>query len=192
MEKGLAALHKVSEEVVILGDFNVNYKNKKSANYRKLKFFERSNSLKQKISTTTRNTKSSSSLLDIAFTNMIFIKEAGALDSFLSDHQPIFLLKKKERDREKSEQKFQGRSYRLYNKQEFTDNITCKNWKHFYEAPNPTKAWDEMLKKIQEEADRQCPVRSFKIKNTKPCWLTNELIEQMKDRDYFYRKAKNF
>ena len=35
-----------------------------------------------------------------------------------------------------------------------------------------------------------CPIRSYKIRNSKPCWLTSELIEQMKDRDYFYRKAK--
>ena len=35
-----------------------------------------------------------------------------------------------------------------------------------------------------------CPVRKFKIRNNKPCWLTNELIEQMKDRDYFSLKAK--
>ena len=191
IEKGLNILQELNEEVIVLGDFNIDYKNKKSINYRKLKNFERSNSLEQKISTTTRNTKNSSSLLDVAFTNIKFVKEAGTLDSFLSDHQPIFLLKKKERNCEKLEQQFEGRSYRLYNKQEFIDNITSKNWKHFYDASDPTEAWEEMLKIITDEANRQCPVRSFKIRNTKPCWLTNELIEQMKDRDYFYRKAKS-
>ena len=37
-----------------------------------------------------------------------------------------------------------------------------------------------------------CPVREFKIKNSKPPWVTNELLEQMKDRDYFYKKAKKY
>ena len=192
IEKGLAALRELNDEIVILGDFNIDYKNKMSINYRKLKFFERSNSLDQQISTTTRNTLNSSSLLDIVFTNMKFIKEAGTLDSFLSDHQPVFLLKKKRKNCEKSEQRFEGRSYRLYNKQEFINNITSKNWKFFFDASDPTEAWNEMLNIITEEANRQCPVRSFKIRNTKPSWLTNELIEQMKDRDYFYNKAKNF
>ena len=35
-----------------------------------------------------------------------------------------------------------------------------------------------------------CPDTKFKIRNSKPCWLTNELIEQMKDRDFFYGKVK--
>ena len=35
-----------------------------------------------------------------------------------------------------------------------------------------------------------CPIKEFKIRNTKPCWMVNELLEQMRDRDYFYNKAK--
>ena len=38
--------------------------------------------------------------------------------------------------------------------------------------------------------DEMCPVRVFRIKNYRPDWMTKELIEQIKDRDYFYRKAK--
>ena len=43
---------------------------------------------------------------------------------------------------------------------------------------------------IVGEADKQCPIRTYKIRYTKPPCLTNEIIEQMKDRDYFYVKAK--
>ena len=35
-----------------------------------------------------------------------------------------------------------------------------------------------------------CPIRTYKIKNYWPDWMTDELIEQIKDRDYFYHKAK--
>ena len=66
IEKGLTVLQEPNEEIVILGDFNIDYKNKKSMNYKKLKFFERSSSLEQQISTATRNTKNSSTLLDVA------------------------------------------------------------------------------------------------------------------------------
>ena len=71
------------------------------------------------------------------------------------------------------EQNFQGRSYRNYNKQEFVDNILNKNWSAFYDAPDPPAAWQEMLQLITDEADRMCPVQNFKIRNSKPCWLTN-------------------
>ena len=192
IEKGLNSIARPTEEVVILGDFNIDYKNKKSLNFTKIKFFERANAFEQKICTTTRKTMSSSSILDVAFTNMKYIKEAGTIDTFISDHQPIFLLKKKCRNTEKSEQQFQGRSYRNYNKQEFTDSILAQKWDYFYDAPDAETAWAEMERIITWEADKQCPIRTYKIRNTKPSWLTNEIIEQMKDRDYFYQKAKRY
>ena len=83
--KNINHLKKPNEEMVIMGDFNVDYKNKKSPNFKAIKFFERAHSLDQNINTTTRNTRTTSSLLDIAFTNMKYVKAAGTLDSFLSD-----------------------------------------------------------------------------------------------------------
>ena len=186
----LESIVKPTNEILIMGDFNVDYQNQKSQNYKKLNFFEKANSLEQKISTTTRNTRSSKTLLDIALTNIKYIKSAGALDSFLSDHQPIYILKKKTKDTGKNEQLFEGRSYRQYNKQSFMENVSDRDWAPFHKATDPTDAWDEMLKIITEEADKMCPVREYNIKNSKPPWLANELIEQMKDRDYFYSKAK--
>ena len=190
LDKDLTTLVHVNEEIVLLGDFNIDYKNKKSQNFKKLNFFERANALEQKICTTTRNTKSSSSILDIILTNMKYIKSAGTLDTFLSDHQPIFLLKKKEKNKGKLEQTFQGRSYRTYDKQKFVDNILAQRWNYFYDAPDPSQAWEEMSRIITREADKQCPLRTYKIRHKKPCWLTNEILEIMKDRDYFYQKAK--
>ena len=190
IEKGLRALVQPNDETVILGDFNIDYKNKSSPKFKKIKFFERANALEQMICTTTRNSKTSSTILDMVFTNMKYIKEAGTLDSFLSDHQPIFLLKKKVKTTGRQEQQFEGRSYRHYNKQQFIDNVKAQKWDYFYDAADPMEAWDEMLGIINREANKQCPVRKYKIKHNKPCWLTNEILEQMKDRDYFYQKAK--
>ena len=126
----------------------------------------------------------------MAFTNVKYIKNAGSLDSFLSNHQPIFLLKKKVKTTGRSEQQFEGRSYRNYDKQKFIDDIMEQKWEYFYNATDPMKAWDEMLKIINREANKQCLAGTYKIKHNKPCWLTNEIVEQMKDRDYFYQKAK--
>ena len=41
------------------------------------------------------------------------------------------------------------------------------------------------------EKGTDCTVRSFHIKNYRPEWMTKELIEQIKDRDYFYKRAKS-
>ena len=39
--------------------------------------------------------------------------------------------------------------------------------------------------------DAMCPVKTFSIRNYIPDWMTGDLTEQIKDRDYlFYKKAK--
>ena len=77
-----------------------------------------SNSLSQHISHTTRNTDKSKSLLDLALTNCKFICQAGTLDHYISDHQPIYLIHRKSKDKRKSV-KFEGRSYRSFDENVF-------------------------------------------------------------------------
>ena len=84
-------------DVFLLGDMNVNYKNKTSPNFKKFNFFTPSNGLTQYISTTTRNTDKSSSLIDLALTNSKFVSSSGTLNHFVSDHQPIYIVHKKSR-----------------------------------------------------------------------------------------------
>ena len=83
------------EDVFLMGDLNVNFKNKSSVDYKKLNFLIKTNGLSQLITTTTRNTDKSKSLLDVILTNSTYISEAGTLDHFISDHQPIYVVKKK-------------------------------------------------------------------------------------------------
>ena len=176
-------------DVFLMGDMNVNYQNVSSPAYKKLNFFAQSNGLAQSIKTTTRNTDTSKSLIDLALTNSKFIARSGTLNHFISDHQPIYVLHKKKRDSRKSVE-FEGRSYRDYNEDTFRTKLLQLQWGGFYELSDPGEAWQIILKNITLVLDEMCPLRTFRIKNYRPDWMTNELIEQIKDRDYFYQKAK--
>ena len=173
----------------LLGDFNVDYLNKSAANFRRLDFFVKLNGLTQLITNTTRNTDKSKTLIDLILTNAKYIEKAGALNHFISDHQPIFTIYKKQRD-SRPEVDFRGRSYRNYERATFKDKLLECNWDEFYQIKDPNVAWDFILRKVVPILDQMCPIRSFKIKNYRPEWVTHELIEQIKDRDYFYQKAK--
>ena len=179
-----------SVDIFMLGDLNIDYTNKTAPSYKKLKFVITSNSLKQIITTTTRNTVSSSSLIDLILTNSSNVRDHGTLDTYISDHQPIFAIRKKLRDKSTGSATFTGRSYRNYNKQEFIDNLNGVNWAPFYGMDNVDEAWDVLLAVILREADKKCPIKTFKIHNYRPPWMVDELLEQVKDRDYFYKKAK--
>ena len=176
-------------EVFLIGDLNVNFKNKLSADYKKLDFFIRSNGLTQLISNTTRNTDKSKSLIDVILTNAKYIDETGVLDHYLSDHLPIFMVKKKRRDSRPTVE-FEGRSYRNYNSEMLHDLLVQCEWDDFYDARDPNNAWDLMVQKFMPIIDKMCPKRKFVIKNYRPEWVTHELLELIKDRDHFYKRAR--
>ena len=107
----------------------------------------------------------------------------------MSDHQPIFVVHKKSRDKRKTVT-FEGRSYRNFNREEFKEELRLGNWNGYYELSDPGKAWEFILDRIVPILDKICPMRTFHVKNYRPECVTNELLEQIKDRDYFYCKAK--
>ena len=177
-------------DMFMLGDFNVNYQNKSSPDYKKLNFFAQSNGLTQHIMNTTRNTDKTKSLIDLALSNSKFVSHSGTLEHFISDHQPIYIIHKKGRDTRQSEE-FTGRSYRNYDGEAFKQRLRALDWEGYYKILDPDRAWEFLLEGITAVLAVMCPVRTFKIKNYRPDWMTRELIEQVTDRDYFYRKAKN-
>ena len=189
LEDCLKTINISKTDIFLVGDMNVNYKNKKSPNFARFNFFAQSNGLTQHIKNTTRNTDKSKSLIDLALTNSKFINQSGTLEHFISDHQPIFIVHKKARDVRKTV-KFKGRSYRNYDKELFKSELAKLDWDAFYQSTNPEQAWSFIRDGITSILDQMCPIRSFSIKNYRPDWMTKDLIELIKDRDYFYCKAK--
>ena len=189
LDNCIRTINTAKVDVFLLGDLNVNYKNTSSPSYKKLHFFAQSNGLSQLIKSTTRNTDKTKSLIDLALSNSKFISKAGTFELFISYHQPIYVIHKKGKDKHKTEQ-FQGRSYRNFDRGKFEGKLRQYNWDILTSLTDPEEAWNFIVDKITLVLDEMCPVRTFHIKNYRPDWMTKELIEQIKDRDYFYRKAK--
>ena len=191
LDECLKVINMSKVNVFILGDLNVDFKNKSSDSYKKLNFLTQSNGLAQLINTTTRNTDKTKSLIDLALTNSKFISGSGTLGHFISDHQPIFVVHKKGRDVRQSV-KFEGRSYRKFDRKVLEDRLKKADWGSFYGMSDPNAAWEFVYNLIVVILDEMCPLRSYHVKNYRPDWITNELLEQIKDRDYFYNKAKQY
>ena len=183
----LGALNLTKVEVFIMGEMNVNCKNQTSNELKKLSFFMRSNGLTQLISSTTKNMDKTKSLLDLILTNSKYVNMSGTLSHYVSDHQPIYVVKKKKRD-DRLDVEFQGRSYRNFDKAIFQERLLgCDS---FYILVAVNQAWEFVLNQLMPILDDMCPIRTFRIKNYRPAWITAELIEHIKDRDYFYKKTK--
>ena len=95
LEECMKLIQPDNDEVFLLGDFNVNFKNKQSPEFKSMDFFVKANGLSQLIKKPTRITNKSKSLIDLVMTNSKYIARSGTLDHFISDHQPFFAVKKK-------------------------------------------------------------------------------------------------
>ena len=85
---------------------------------------------------------------------------------------------------------FSGRDYTNYDPHQLKDNLVNLDWNHFYQAQSVNDKWDILYEQIEKEVNDQCPIKKFKFAASKPPYLTQDLIEQIKNRDYFYKKAK--
>lgn len=84
-------------EKIILGDLNIDFA-KNDSNVKKVNQVMRKWNLTQHVSQPTRVTKSTATKIDVIFSNVGYVKSVGVLNSNISDHLPIFLIKKKPRE----------------------------------------------------------------------------------------------
>ena len=174
-------------EIFISGDFNINYFNKRDPNTRALMWLENVTGFKQLTKDVTRFS-ANNSCLDLILSDSEHVKNCGTLDVNLSDHEMIFVTRKMDSTTHKKTE-FVGRSYRKYDKEKFSHNLQLCNWDNCYSTDNPDYAWELMYDNITQEIDIMCPQKHFKIKNKKDPWISDELLEQIKDKDNLLKKA---
>ena len=176
-------------ETFLLGDININYVMDQAIKKLKLDTFESKFNLLQLIQTPTRVTVNTQTTIDWIYTDPVNIAQSGTLNINMSDHLPIFLVRKKNRNKVEKH-KTQGRSYLRYNKDTFARLLEQQDWSLFDNCNEIDSMWNEMEQKMSEALDVICPVRDLSVSDSKPEWLNNEIIQVMRKRDKAYRKAR--
>ena len=113
------------------------------------------------------------------------------LNTIISDHMPVYVIKKKSREKKEFKYTF-GRSYRHYVIEQFQNSIIeHKDWALFWGEDNfdPNFLWDVMKNIITECADLHCPMKQMKIRDNSPTWFSRELIEELYHKDDLYNVA---
>ena len=104
------------------------------------------------------------SCIDQIVTNSNVLLAHGVADINLSDHQLVYVQRKKCKKPTKKAA-FQGRSYRNYDANVFKNELIEQDWDEFFAKTDPNELWNIMLGKIIKVADEMCPVKTFNIKN---------------------------
>ena len=178
------------KDLLVLGDFNVNMLSD-NTDMKKVTRFGQLNDLNQLIKGPTRCTATTSSTIDLMFSSVTHVHSAGVLDMFLSDHMPIYLVKKMNTKKMKQHITFMGRTYRNYSANKLHERINNEQdldsllLKH-----DPVEIWGGLSDSLVNIADDMIPQKEYRVKAEKPAWLTDELLNLKNDRDYFFKKAK--
>ena len=177
-------------DLFILGDMNINFKKTHDLHTKALKSQMTQFGLKQYISEPTRyNKQGTHSIIDLIFSNSNHIYKAGVCNYNLSDHELVYITKKKTTPKP-LKTTFLGRTYKCYDKQRFQSALLRYDWNNFYTLNSADEAWDILLNVIETNLNLMCPIKEIKIKKVKEEWLTNELLEQIKFKDTLLIRAK--
>ena len=88
-------------ELVVMGDFNLDCTNKESESHKMINDICEGFSLKRLIQTPTRITYDHSAILDLILTNVVNTSKSGVIDYNISDHLPVFMIKKRQKTHHK-------------------------------------------------------------------------------------------
>ena len=78
---------------------------------------------------------------------------------------------------------FTGRTYKNYNIDTLRERLFEINWQTYFLENDLNIAWDFFHKHILSIIDNMCPIRKSRYTNSRPPWITNELMELANDRD---------
>lgn len=147
--------HYRNYEHIILGDININYMNSRCQLTKALKSLEQFYGIKQLIKLPTRMGTINNSIIHLCFTNMNNVSSTGVIEYRLSDHYPIFVIKKKNRPIKK-ERSFTGRCYKNYNINLLREKLENINWDQIRYEHNPNNQWNFMQESFIKVADDMC------------------------------------
>ena len=170
------------KDIHILGDFNIDVKGVKTNTVKELITMTRLAGLIQLIETPTRVTPSTATTIDLYFTNAEHIVASGSHPLNISDHDAIFLVRKKQSP-PKVRTSFKGRIYKNYDSDHFQNEIRNRDWTQVMTADDCDLAWEALQGGIEEVLSRTCPVKMITLRKPQKPWLTVDILEQIKLKD---------
>ena len=188
-----AANLKDNAEIFLMGDFNINLKDRKSPQMKELEFVTSLWGLKAVFNQNTRlgqiNGSVVASCIDNIFTNSEERTESSILDLNFSDHMAI-VVKRKRVGQKPVKTTLTGRSYKNYDRETFQNQLLDGDWREFYGSKDPNICWDMIENKIRDQLDQMCPQKTFRVREVADEWVTNEILEEIKDKDRAMHRFK--
>ena len=177
-----------SKEIILLGDFNINYK--KRNEHRELKMIFQSQWLLQLVKNDTRVTKDTSTLIDLIFTNTpsSFIT-CDVIPTHISDHHMVACIRKKNHQK-CTPRVTTSREYKNYNPLKLNEYFAEVDWKGVFNESDVNKAVELFNSILLTIFDKHAPIVTKNFRGKRSDWINHEIRESMAQRDRLYRKVQ--
>ena len=187
----------IENESVILRDFNTDVTKSKRCNLVK-SLFDVMNMLNSSqiisdefLTRVTRVSKTSSTTIDLI---LVFdtdkISRRGVLDLAISDHCLIYCTRKVLRNTINCHNTVKIWSLKNYNKETFQANLLDVDWSSVICSDNVIQAWENFKSIFMSAIGNIAPMKEVSIKQRTQPWITNEILQCIKDRDKAFRVYK--
>ena len=176
----------IRSEVWILGDFNLNIMLRNSPDIVKMNRLLREIGLSQYIQEPTRLTSRGGTCIDWVITNSLYVCKYGVLNDLLSDHFPVYAIRKKERETVVKVKK-KVRIYKNYDENNFKILFNEMDWDSFFICLDVDNLWEKMYTHIHNILEIICPYKHIYVRKERVPWFTNEIYECMKKRTHYVK-----
>ena len=139
--------------------------------------------LKQLISTPTRVTEHSSTLIDVIMrSNSDVVSKSGVLETCISDHFVVYLSLNLKLP--KPPPKFVcARSYRHYNPAVFNEDLSLVQWEQMYLIDDVNEKLDFFNGRFLNILEVHTPIKNLRMRNCRSPFVNKEIKALMSSRD---------
>ena len=185
-EEQLTNVVKTNKEIIILGDFNIDYNKTDNRNFKSLLNIS---GLKQVITEPTRTTNTSSNLIDLIITNRpenitnkdVFANSIADGDTNACSRKVNNICNPKI---------IKCRNYTNYSPEELKSDVAKFDWSPLYDAANVDLAMHYFISSLQLVFETHAPHIEKRVK-CRPClWLDIDTKKIMSRHDLTMRKAR--
>ena len=147
--------------------------------------------LHQLVNEPSRITPSSSTTIDIIFTNDLEkIVCSGVSHVGISDHSLIYFYRKLSVGLfSRGHTTVNYRNFKNFDVDKFRSDINTQNWDSINMIDNPNQMWLVWKTMFNSVVDRHAPLRKKRVRGIKSPWITADLKKSMRQRDVLKIKA---
>ena len=147
--------------------------------------------LHQLVDEPTRITQTSSTTIDLIFTNdPEKVVCSGVSHVGISDHGLIYFYRKVSVGfSSKGHTTINCRNFKNFDVNEFRSDINTQNWDGIKMFDNPNQMWHVWKTMFNDVVERHAPLRKKRVRSSNSPWITADLKERMRQRDILKIKA---